>query len=188
MRVLNRFGTKGEVCAHTRNGLCGLASRSGGVSSVDLLLKLLFCIGSSNMPNRRSRPRGTLYNHEQFHGSNPFVGQPPRLEMPNPSVHFPLHRFDTSQRRSTGTKFDQQRGRRSPHPDGDALDEQVRTALERILLDHPGRNEETGSDQRVGFTLPRIANGTKGTDSTYFASYRMPVEFLIHSVIRPRNV
>jgi hypothetical protein len=110
------------------------------------------------------------------------------MEMPNPSVHFPLRRFRVSQRRSTGAKFDQECGRRSPNPDCDALDEQVRTALERIFFDQPGRSGETESDQRVGLTLPGIANGTKGTGYTYFASYKMPAEFLIHSVIRPRNM
>ena len=112
-------------------------SRSGGVSSVELPLKLLFRIGPSYMPSRRPRPRGTLYNHERLHGPDPLVSRPPRLEMSDPPVHLPFDRIRISQRRGARAEFDQKHRRWSPVSNSDAFNEEVRTALERVLLDHP---------------------------------------------------
>lgn len=50
---------------------------SGGVSSVELPLELLFRVDPSYMPSRRPRPRGTLYDHERPRRPDPLVGQPP---------------------------------------------------------------------------------------------------------------
>ena len=69
--------------------------------------------------------------------------------MPYPSVYLPLDRITISQRRSARTQFDQKHRRGPPVSDSDAFDDEVRTALERVLLDGPERNgNEKTKDER----------------------------------------
>ena len=185
------------VC--TRSGSRRSPSRGSGVSFVELHPELLFGIGSPDMSNRRpTRPRRTLNNHDQLRRSNPLVSQPPRLEMSYPPVHLPFDGTRVSQRCSARTEFDQKRGRRSPVSNSDAFDQKVGTAFERVLLDH-SKNRNGNKDARSArlFNSSRrgrrgmadvCAKWNKGERCTYFASYRRPVELLIHSAIRPRKV
>ena len=95
--------------------------------------------------------------------------------MSNPSVHLPLDRIHTSQRRSPRTEFDQEHGRGSAVPNSDAFDDEVGTTLECVLLDQP--KHSSGGVKRCVISasatpIRGIADGKGEGLDTYLASYQ----------------